>query len=56
MLWWGKVWKWFDAATAIHAFALVVEQRPDARLVISAGKAPKAKFDRSETHRARRAS
>ena len=48
VLWWGKVWKWFDAATAIRAFALVAAHRPDARLVISAGKAPKAKFDRSE--------
>jgi len=48
VLWWGKVWKWFDAASALRAFALVVAQRPDARLVISAGKAPKAKFDRSE--------
>jgi glycosyltransferase involved in cell wall biosynthesis len=48
VLWWGKVWKWFDAITALRAFALVVERRPDARLVISAGKAPKAKFDRSE--------
>jgi glycosyltransferase involved in cell wall biosynthesis len=49
VLWWGKVWKWFDARTALEAFALVVERRPDARLVISAGKAPNAKFDLSET-------
>jgi glycosyltransferase involved in cell wall biosynthesis len=48
VLWWGKVWKWFDAPTAIRAFELVVRKRPDARLVISAGKAPKAKFDLSE--------
>jgi glycosyltransferase involved in cell wall biosynthesis len=48
VLWWGKVWKWFDALTAIRAFAIVAEKRPDARLVISAGKAPKARFDRSE--------
>jgi glycosyltransferase involved in cell wall biosynthesis len=48
VLWWGKVWKWFDASTAIRAFALVAARRPDARLVISAGKAPAAKFDRSE--------
>jgi glycosyltransferase involved in cell wall biosynthesis len=48
VLWWGKVWKWFDAGTAIRAFARVVERRPDARLVISAGKAPKAKFDLSD--------
>ena len=49
VLWWGKVWKWFDAATAIRAFELVVRRRPDARLVISAGKAPKKAFDRSAT-------
>lgn len=48
VLWWGKIWKWFDAKTAIEAFALVAERRPDARLVISAGKAPKARFDNSE--------
>jgi glycosyltransferase involved in cell wall biosynthesis len=47
VLWWGKVWKWFDAATAIEAFELVVQRRPDARLVFSAGKAPRAAFDRS---------
>lgn len=45
ILWWGKVWKWFDASTAIRAFAQVVERRPNARLVITAGKAPKAEFD-----------
>jgi glycosyltransferase involved in cell wall biosynthesis len=55
VLWWGKIWKWFDALTAIHAFALVVERRPDARLVISAGKAPTAKFDRSDRTEAARA-
>jgi glycosyltransferase involved in cell wall biosynthesis len=49
VLWWGKIWKWFDAATAIRAFELVVRRRPDARLVISAGKAPKEVFDRSAT-------
>lgn len=48
VLWWGKVWKWFDAGTAIRAFRAVAERRPNARLVISAGKAPKAKFDLSE--------
>jgi glycosyltransferase involved in cell wall biosynthesis len=49
VLWWGKIWKWLDAATAIRAFELVVRHRPDARLVISAGKAPKRAFDRSAT-------
>jgi hypothetical protein len=45
VLWWGKVWKWFDAETAIRAFELVVQRRPDARPVISAGKAPSARAD-----------
>ena len=49
MLWWGKIWKWFDAATAIEAIQIVAQRRPDVRFVISAGKAPKAGFDRSET-------
>ena len=47
VLWWGNVWRWFDAGTAIKAFELVARRRPDARLVISAGKAPKKAFDRS---------
>ena len=51
VLWWGKVWKWFDAETAIRAFARVVERRPDARLVITAGKSPKAEFDVSNQTR-----
>ena len=42
VLWWGKVWKWFDAETAIRAFALVAARRPDVRLVIGAGKPPTA--------------
>jgi glycosyltransferase involved in cell wall biosynthesis len=49
VLWWGKVWRWFDAGTAIRAFEIVTRKRPDARLVISAGKAPKEGFDRSAT-------
>jgi glycosyltransferase involved in cell wall biosynthesis len=48
VLWWGKVWKWFDAKTAVRAMALVAQRHPNARLIISAGKAPKAKFDLSE--------
>ena len=28
VLWWGKVWKWFDASTALRAFALVVGAAP----------------------------
>jgi glycosyltransferase involved in cell wall biosynthesis len=48
VLWWGKCWKWFDAESAVRAMGRVVERIPNARLVISAGKAPKAKFDLSD--------
>lgn len=48
VLWWGKVWRWFDAGSAILAFARVVERCPRARLVISAGKSPTAAFDASD--------
>ena len=55
VLWWGKIWKWFDAETAIRAFEVVVRSRPDARLVISAGKAPNKAFDRGATTETARA-
>jgi hypothetical protein len=48
VLWWGKVWRWFDADSAIRAFAQVVESCPRARLVITAGKSPTAAFDASD--------
>lgn len=48
VLWWGKVWRWFDAGSAIRAFAQVTESCPRARLVISAGKSPTAAFDASD--------
>jgi len=48
VLWWGKCWKWFDAESAVRAMGRVVQRIPNARLVISAGKAPKAKFDLSD--------
>jgi hypothetical protein len=48
VLWWGKVWRWFDAGSAIRAFAKVVESCPRARLVISAGRSPTAAFDASD--------
>jgi glycosyltransferase involved in cell wall biosynthesis len=54
VLWWGKVWKWFDHGTAIRAFGRVVKDHPDARLVITAGKAPAVgldAYDRTEDAR-----
>ena len=40
VLWWGNVWRWFDAVTALRALARVVEDRPDVRLVFTAGRHP----------------
>ena len=40
VLWWGKIWSWFDAETAIRAFGQLSASRPDIKLVITAGPAP----------------
>ena len=40
VLWWGSIWRWFDAECAIRAFAGVVVERPDARLVLTAARPP----------------
>lgn len=37
VLWWGTVWRWLDAETAIRAVDLLRRSRPDIRLVITAG-------------------
>ena len=41
ILWWGNIWRWFDATTALHAFARLAEERPGLRLVITAGRHPR---------------
>lgn len=46
VLWWGSVWRWFDAPTAIRAVALAVERRPDLRLVLTAGRPRGAELER----------
>lgn len=45
VLWWGKIWSWFDPETAIKAFVPLAWSRPDVKLVITAGKAPDPKTD-----------
>jgi len=45
ILWWGSIWRWLDADTALRAFARVAEQRPQAKLILPAGKAPNAGAD-----------
>jgi glycosyltransferase involved in cell wall biosynthesis len=56
VLWWGSVWRWLDAGTAVRAFAQIAAKRPDVKLVITAGKAPDAGagrlFDTAEQARA----
>jgi glycosyltransferase involved in cell wall biosynthesis len=41
-LWWGSLWRWMDAATAIRAAALAAERRQGLRLVLTAGRPPRA--------------
>ena len=41
VLWWGNVWRWFDAATALRAFARLAADRPGLRLVITDGRHPR---------------
>lgn len=45
MLWWGSVWRWLDAGTAIEAIGRLAATRPDVRFVITAGKPPNAATD-----------
>jgi glycosyltransferase involved in cell wall biosynthesis len=35
VLWWGVVWKWLDAETAVRAVAGLADQRPDIKLVFA---------------------
>jgi glycosyltransferase involved in cell wall biosynthesis len=46
VLWWGSLWRWLDAATAISAVASLADSRPDVKLVFTAGKAPNGDAER----------
>lgn len=46
VLWWGSVWRWLDAETAIRAFAQIASQRQDIKLVITAGRPPSKNAER----------
>ena len=55
VLWWGNVWRWFDATTALRAFQRLVADRPNVRLVITDGRHPRRDWpvlDASEEARA----
>jgi glycosyltransferase involved in cell wall biosynthesis len=45
VLWWGKIWSWFDPETAIKAFVPLAQSRPEVKLVITAGRAPDPEAD-----------
>jgi glycosyltransferase involved in cell wall biosynthesis len=45
VLWWGSVWRWLDAGTAVEAIGLLAARRPHVRLVITAGRPANAATD-----------
>jgi glycosyltransferase involved in cell wall biosynthesis len=46
VLWWGSLWRWLDAETAIRAVASLAGSRPDVKLVFTAGRAPNGDAER----------
>jgi glycosyltransferase involved in cell wall biosynthesis len=46
VLWWGSVWRWLDAETAVRAFATMAAARTDIKLVITAGRPPNKSAER----------
>lgn len=46
VLWWGSLWRWLDAETAIRAVASLAESRPEVKLVFTAGRPPNGGAER----------
>ena len=46
VLWWGSLWRWLDAETAIRAVASLTDSRPDVKLVFTAGRPPNGDAER----------
>jgi len=46
VLWWGSLWRWLDAETAIRAVASLAVSRPDIKLVFTAGRPPNSDAER----------
>jgi glycosyltransferase involved in cell wall biosynthesis len=46
VLWWGSLWRWLDAETAIRAVASLADSRPDIKLVFTAGRPPNGDAER----------
>jgi glycosyltransferase involved in cell wall biosynthesis len=41
VLWWGSIWRWLDAETAVRVFERLAYERPDVKLVFTAGRSPR---------------
>jgi glycosyltransferase involved in cell wall biosynthesis len=46
VLWWGSLWRWLDAETAIRAVASLGDSRPDVKLIFTAGRPPNGDAER----------
>jgi glycosyltransferase involved in cell wall biosynthesis len=46
VLWWGSLWRWLDAETAIRAIASLAASRPGIKLVFTAGRPPNGDAER----------
>jgi glycosyltransferase involved in cell wall biosynthesis len=46
VLWWGSLWRWLDAETAIRSVASLADSRPDVKLVFTAGRIPNGDAER----------
>jgi glycosyltransferase involved in cell wall biosynthesis len=46
VLWWGSLWRWLDAETAIRAIALLADSHPEIKLVFTAGRPPNGDAER----------
>ncbi|HEV7400641.1 MAG TPA: hypothetical protein VGN84_10280 [Solirubrobacterales bacterium] len=46
VLWWGSLWRWLDAETAIRAVASLADSHPDIKLVFTAGRPPNGDAER----------
>ena len=53
VLWYGGIYPWFDATTAVRGFAQALEISPEARLVIAGGAHPRDHAPTGELERAR---
>lgn len=46
VLWWGSLWRWLDAETAIRAVAALARSRPEVKLVLTSGRPPNGDVER----------